>query len=557
MKTHYTIIRMFLVLALTANSIVSRAQNTVEYLTANNVNAGFGVGGNLFTMLTDSISTTQFGLFEVPKGSDLRTLFTTGLWLSARDAGSNLLCAAQRYNQDGPDFHDGPVAANYDSLYDNFYKRVFKITRSQIVSHQSLGNVIIPTQIDTAVLFWPAKGNAYVANYYGVTISSHLAPYVDVNNNGYYDPNHGDYPAICGEEAVFFVFNDVRGPHLETGGIALGAEIRGLAEAFLDTSFGSFNSPVPEKRPINNTVFVSYEIENKSANNLFNLHVGLFEDPDLGCYMNDRVGCDTNRNLMFVYNDGTDVDCNGITGYKAFKVANGTKFLNKEQSVFGYFTNGAIAGQNDPGNSVQIRSYMLGYWADGTPFTEGGTGYGGTTPIQYLLPGDPNNLSDWTDMTSGYTASDRRMFGSSAQGMFTAGETKFFDFAFTTSYDSTATFLTIVDTLKRDADEMQSFYNSHILACRNQQTVGLSSIAKDELQILIYPNPATTQLNIQIDEPLVDTKLNIYDVTGALIQTCALAIRNSQFEIQNLSTGVYIAEIKTKEASVKRRWVKM
>ncbi len=73
----------------------------------------------------------------------------------------------------------------------------------------------------------------------------------------------------------------------------------------------------------------------------------------------------------------------------------------------------------------------------------------------------------------------------------------------------------------------------------------------------LYPNPTTTQLNIEIDESLTGAQLNIYDVTGSLIQTGKLEIRNSQFEIRNLPSGVYIAEIKTKDTSVKNRWVKM
>jgi len=83
-------------------------------------------------------------------------------------------------------------------------------------------------------------------------------------------------------------------------------------------------------------------------------------------------------------------------------------------------------------------------------------------------------------------------------------------------------------------------------------------------QFNIFPNPATTELNIQIDETLLGAQLNIYNITGALMQTATLDIQHSAFNIQQFPSGVYIAEINppagragTKEASVKRRWIKM
>ncbi len=283
MKTHYAFFKMLLVAALTANSITGNAQHTVEFLNANNVNAGFGVGGNLFSQKDSfainngSSDSTHWALLWVPKDMNTRAMYTASLWMSGFDAGQNLHCAAQRYSFIGPEFYDGPLVANYDSAYDSFYKRVFKITRSQIAHHQSLGTVVIPSQIDSAILFWPGKGNPYVAANYGVTISSRLAPFVDMNGDGIYDPKHGDYPDICGEQAVFFVFNDDRGPHNQTTGDKLGVEVRGLAEVFVDYGSNRF-----AKQAINNTVFVNYEVENKSANNYHDFYLGMFEDTDLG-----------------------------------------------------------------------------------------------------------------------------------------------------------------------------------------------------------------------------------------------------------------------------------
>src|SRR5690606_10962442 len=130
-----------------------------------------------------------------------------------------------------------------------------------------------------------------------VDISESLAPFVDVDQDGIYNPYKGDYPAICGDECIFFVFNDAKGPHKETGMPALyrlGFEVRGMAYVFYDSTTSQ------SKDVINNTVFVSYEIENKYHLDYSDFYLVLFEDCDLGCYNNDRVGCDTMRNLMLV-----------------------------------------------------------------------------------------------------------------------------------------------------------------------------------------------------------------------------------------------------------------
>lgn len=94
--------------------------------------------------------------------------------------------------------------------------------------------------------------------------------------------------------------------------------------------------------------------------------------------------------------------------------------------------------------------------------------------------------------------------------------------------------------------------------------VGINESAIPNPQFNLSPNPATDQVNIQIDEALLGEQLNIYNVTGALLLTVQLQTQQSALNIQQFPPGVYIAEINppagragTKDASVKRRWVKM
>ena len=72
----------------------------------------------------------------------------------------------------------------------------------------------------------------------------------------------------------------------------------------------------------------------------------------------------------------------------------------------------------------------------------------------------------------------------------------------------------------------------------------------------LYPNPATNQLTITSSGAEIE-QINIYNTTGSLVMAVKLTTVNCQLSIENLATGVYIAEIKTKEGSVRKRWVKM
>lgn len=551
MKQHYTLALLLLTFS------VSNSQK-VEFLNANNINIGIGVGGNLFTRFDTSTSSFDNGIFqmcEVPKGSGKLTTFTAALWFSAFDSAWGMVhCTTPTNNQGDPEFFDGPVAAVYDTTYDKFYKRVFKITREQINAHRALQLPVPISQIDTHLLKWPAIGNPYIQLAYGINITSPLAPFVDVDHNGVYDALAGDYPAICGEEAIFFVFNDDRElPDITNTNDKLGFEIRGLAEVFIDSSASRF-----EKGIINNTLLVSYEIENKTGDGYRDFYLGMWEDPDLGCFSNDRVGCDTNRNMMFVYNNGIDNNCNGVNGYGNLRIATGTTFLNSELHAFGYFTNNGTPCCSDPGGSpggsgcMMVRNYLQGYWADGTPFSTGGSGYNTGSPTNFLLPGNPNNPNDWSDQTSGQPSGDRRMFGSAGPMTFGRGEIKHFDFAFLASYDSTATSLTIIDTLKRDADLFQQFYNQQVLGCRQQIALDLNQVP-EQLQLSIYPNPAADILNIEAEAPI--QQIELIDVLGRTVFTKTNCWQKTAISVSSFSPGVYLVKVSSADKEAVKKVV--
>ena len=78
---------------------------------------------------------------------------------------------------------------------------------------------------------------------------------------------------------------------------------------------------------------------------------------------------------------------------------------------------------------------------------------------------------------------------------------------------------------------------------------------KEKETLLLFPNPATNQFFIETNGTAV-SEVNIYNTAGSLVSQTKQP-QTKSIDISQLANGVYIAEIKTKEASVMRRWVKM
>ncbi|UTW64597.1 hypothetical protein KFE98_10790 [bacterium SCSIO 12741] len=326
--------------------------------------------------------------------------------------------------------------------------------------------------IPRSIIDWPAHGRnfePYNEDYY-------LAPFVDRDGDGNYNPAQGDYPAydlsnasdckakiinIFGDQNLWWVFNDKGNVHTETGSGAIGMEIRAQAFAFATND------------EVNNMTFYNYELINRSTFTLTETYFGQWVDADLGCSQDDYVGCDVQRGLGFAYNgDEYDEDCRGATGYGSIPPAIGVDFfqgpfqdpdgkdnpltLNYSEAIaqdgipyagigIGYgdgvidnerfgmrkflYHNNAQDVRGDPNNGVEYYNYLRSIWRDGSRMVYGGTGHvgsGGSIQADYMFPDntDPvgwgtggNPQPAWTEVTAGNTKGDRRFMQSA--GPFT------------------------------------------------------------------------------------------------------------------------------------------
>lgn len=321
-----------------ANAAGCAAAAGFRFLDINNVRARINTGGDMWWDLPGGIGAQYF----IPKEGTATSLFSGSLWIGGLDVNNQLKLAAQRYRQVGIDYWPGPLTidgtASVDEATCARYDKHFVITRAEVDAFLAWRNSENPAeefpnyQIPESILDYPAHGDvAKKQSYY-------LAPFKDVDGNGDYDPNQGDYPyyditnVLCplnyagdpnyrpaptaedslgivtggilvdqvlkGDQTLWWVFNDKGNAHTETQGAPIGMEIRAQAFAFATND------------EINNMTFYSYEVINRSTFTLTETYFSPWVDTDLGYAWDDYIGCDVNRGLGYCYN-GNAVDGSG------------------------------------------------------------------------------------------------------------------------------------------------------------------------------------------------------------------------------------------------------
>ena len=397
------------------------------------------------------------GVYEIPKGGKIHSIFAGSLWIGGIDVGGQLKVAAQTYRQTGNDFWPGPLDttnASVDLDVCAAYDKHFRITRKEVETFVATG------ASTPAITGWPGNGDASLGQ------AHYLAPFFDKNADGVYNPASGDYPGydliagdgygdcqesncipvdqLFGDETLWWVFNDKGNIHGETGGQPIGLEVRAQA-------FGFFTDD-----EINNMTFYNYRIFNRSTFQVDSCYFGVWCDADLGTATDDFVGCDVKRGIGYTYNG--DNDDEGTAGYGINPPAVGIDFFRGpiadkndgkdnnrncqkdepcEQIVmsgFMYYNNTQGVPNGNPSGSTHFYNYLKMKWGDGTDVKYGGDGYTSTGPVcNFMFPSSSDihdwglgaastcsttpTLPLWDEVTAGNTPADRRMLESA--GPFT------------------------------------------------------------------------------------------------------------------------------------------
>jgi len=512
--------------------------NTMDTLTINNVRANFFPFGNAFWDFVGSST------YEVPAGSGKTTIFTSVPWIGALDQSNNLHLAGETFSSKGHDYFYGPVCdTNTFSQYsDTLWERVWKISKVEIEYHKNnywKSSYAMPE----AIANWPAKGDTSLGQ------NAVMAPYIDKNNDGKYIPSDGDYPKIRGDQTVFLIFNDSKKAHSESGGQALNVEVHQWAYAYNCSN----------DTALDHTIFMHYDIYNRSANNYHDVYLGVFTDFDIGYSYDDYVGCDSSRNLFYAYN-GHDTDGFGKPyQYGANPPAQGVVFLSEPMSKFIAFNNTGTNVQTDPSNDTGFYNYMQAIWGDGTHLTYGGDGLHGNTPTNFLYSGDPNDTTTWSEKSpltgSANPPFDRRGVGSIGPFDLSAGAIKSIDFAYVYARDITKNNFQNVTTLKNAVDKIQLYYDNDSTPCGGS----FSAIAKPKLlpnSIKIYPVPTDNNISIAYLPSNKNAKYEIYNISGKLLKSGALQKQKyHNINLSNYQSGLYFVLVRDGAKTLSKKFI--
>ena len=433
-----------------ANCIGATSQKDLDI---NNVRALLRSGGDMWW---DGVGNARYVVPNVDPASgelEVSSLFAGAIWLGAYDDGGNLILAAQTYRSSGNDYWTGPLDPELGTIEKSDCERWdqhFTVLGDDI--DQLRGDYLDPlapgvqNTPSKGLLGWPGKGNPHFLTIHGFDIRDYnqdLAPFVDANSDGIYDPYDGDHPIIevtgCenytynnpvyADQMTWWIYNDNGNIHGQSNGLPMKMEIQCTAFGYRTTD------------AINNQTFYRYKLLNRNKLSLNNTYFSLWSDPDLGCYSDDYIGCDTVTGMGYVYNQDANDDnpCGtNATGYGTDIPALAVDYFRGPLdsagnqiglSSFQYHINSATDPKGDPSSALGYYRLISGFWPNGTPITYGGDGYdpssSTTVPTPYVFPSFPNEQGGgvWSMCSEGLSGLDQRFLHTSGPFVLKPGAT--------------------------------------------------------------------------------------------------------------------------------------
>jgi len=574
-----------LLVAIGLHAPITFAQNYAE-LDINDVRARFHSHG----LISEDLQNNG-PVFEVPAGDGAHTLYSAGLWIGGITSDSQLRIAAQMYEALGAgDFYPGPLtidgSASITPEVSQQYDQVWSVLRSDIDQHLAWIACLSDPNCDIEAEFpngyimpasflnWPALGDVEAGQ------DLYLAPFIDFDGDGNYDPFSGDYPCVPGDQALYAIFNDAAGPHVLTGSPPIGLEIHMMPFAY------HTGDPA-----IDQTVFVHYRIINRGTLTLTGTRIGMFQDFDIGCANDDYVGTDAKRNLTYGLNsDNFDEDCLGSAGYgekpptfgsvilkgplmdadatdnlqqNTIPAWNGTGFgdgpIDNERGGLAYshhFYREGDPAVLDPYTGIDFYNALSGIWKDNIPQSYGGTGYSvdpNAVPARFVFPGDSDPLGvgtggvvlpPWTEESAGNTAYDPRIVSAMAPFTLEPGMVQEILMAFIYARSPLGEPHSSVDALRSRADSVRAFAANipGIMApgslC-DQLPTGVLEVIAEPTPLELFPVPATDRIIVRTGDLKAGTYVRIIDGRGALVMQLGAAGAVTGFDISALPAGLY------------------
>jgi hypothetical protein len=591
------LMKKFYLLSIICLLVLSPKTNAQAYafdtLDINNVRAVFNSTGINF-------SDDYNSFFEVPKGSNNKTIGCNTLWVSGEDIHGQMFLAGGTISSTGKDYYPGPLTtdgtASTNAATMAQWNKVWKVSKQEILYHKGhygTAGYIMPDGIAN----WPAHGDTTLHQAFN------LAPYCDMNGDGAYTPEHGDYPLIRGDEALFFIFNDKGGTHCATGGTSLGLEVHAMVYAF----------KCPGDSALNNTIFIHYKIINRATYWYSMVALGIYSDIGIGHSQNDFIQSDIQRNSYYTYSANTsdpvlgnyfpaqattilggplmDPDELDNPAYDSLNLltcndaVNGMNFgdnvIDNERYGMSAFISFNKCGNpifNEPTTTGDYFSYLKNTWKDGRKLQYGGYGYDYASPYgpdcNFMYPGlsdpcnwgtmgvPPNGPQNWTEESAMNSPDDRQGLAIIRPVSIYASDFIDLDLAFIYGMDYSQPgaldgWRTI---LNQHIDSIRSYFQKDKIPCGGSITgIEQNRFNRDELKLTLYPNPAKNQVIVNLPNNINGNyACHIYNMQGMVCHSVSVSANsNVKIDVSKLTSGIYNLVLSNGSNTYRAKFIKL
>jgi hypothetical protein len=495
----------------------------------------------------------------------------------------------------------GPYTTNilYDELQEAKYNRPYRVSVQMIEDHidsvQSGSSTYVPAW---EIRNWPAHGNSALGQ------AADLAPFVDNNSNGVYEPLLGEYPSIYGNNCVFSITH-----YRDNGNTNKALEFHSYV----------YTQACDTTETFDNVLMRKVKVLSRGAE-IDSLFFGGQFDGDLGNFNDDYAGTNVGLGLVYNYNaDAFDENNSGIYGYhdtlaaqglmvlKGFKQANdgldNAIGIQPGQSVNGYGFNDGIVdneytglssvnifsgmaplGMSDPTSATQWYNVLNGLFQFGDQMYYGGNGFPGgscvtTIETNYMYPGDSDTLHwgtggvdpgfGWSEFepcgigSTSNPAGDRRGGYSFGKTALSNGEVVELDYAYLIKRQSApaATIFEPVTDLFVKAGAVRSAFLSNDGPCGinfdpipEDLGIGESSANGEDLYT-VYPNPTAGLIRVNGTSEAGAT-IRIFDMNGKLLQTVTDYQAMQVIDLSELEGNLFMLQISSDSKTAQKRVVK-
>lgn len=492
-------------------------------LNIGNIIAPHLVHGDMWWNPVTGTSPIQF-----PKGISGQLKGVSAIWVGGKESNGQVLAATQDYRSKGSDFWPGPVGQEMSTMSNQHtidWARIWRINSSSIDAFLALGTHTL-ANTPTDILEWPGKGNVYARGAQGayLRVTRDMAPFVDVNANGVYEPLYGDYPKMKGSQMLWWVLNDYSlHPNSRTATLKL--EVRISAYAYAKETIAD------------NIIFYEYDMQHALGETLREFVFAPMGDFDISDALNDNVGYDPVRRVAAMYdadNDGSPsrhiaagyalLDQPGDT-WKNYTPAGAMNFLRTE----------ARSPDSDPENGQESYFVMQGRDRLGNP--------------RHPLSRYAYSSLD-AQCFAGAPPGDQSIILATAPVDFSPGQHLHFAYAFVAA-DSSGLCPTVrFARLEQTVDTaLKVYWNPERHTPTSVRNAAVSDIS-------LFPNPAQATLHLSGRFP-ESTSIIVLNTMGARMDIPAIRDASGvHFATDHLPAGIYHVRLSSDAESISRSFVK-